>query len=99
MVSKLNSGSQTQLICCDCGLRLGSSRGPRFRRRGLLITVVLLALFSLTAGGLMLLWEQHNPSLLDEEGLNLNEPRDPTKGESKRWILVPRLPLEAPVAK
>ena len=93
MVSKLGQGRQAQLICCDCGLRLGSSSGPRFRRRGQLITVVLLSLFGLTAGGLMLLWEHHNPSLLDEEGLNLNEPRE-GQAERKRWIVVPRLPVQ-----
>ncbi len=98
MVSKLGQGRQAQLICCDCGLRLVSSRGPGFRRRGQLITVMLLTLFGLTAGGLMLLWEHHNPSLLDAEGLNLNEPRD-GQTERKRWIVVPRLPTREPLGR
>ena len=99
MVSKLGQGSQTQLICCDCGLRL-DRRGPTgaASRRAQMITVVLLLMFGATAIGLMLLDEQQqNPSLLEKDPMNLNEVRerhrDPEK-RSKRWIVVPRLPIQ-----
>lgn len=94
MVSKVGRGSQVHLVCSDCALRLSATEIPATQSRPRQLgTLLLLLLFVLTAGGVMLLSELHSPSLLQEnEGMNLNEARSPKNSESKRWIVVPRLP-------
>lgn len=92
MVSKLGRGNQARLICCDCGFDCSRPKPQSQRgwRRSQLITVGLILLFGLTAGGLMLLNELENPSLLDEDSINLREPRI-NKDKSHRWrSVVPR---------
>lgn len=77
MVSKLASVRPPRLICCECGLDLTPAKTDRHggSRRSQLFTIGLLALFALTAAGLMTLEDQHNPSLLNEAPLGLGERR------------------------
>ncbi len=94
MVSKAGRGREARLICSDCGLRLNPVVAPRPRqRRNHLGTALLLVVFALTAAGLMLISEHLNPSLMEEEGINLNQERQPKQDESKRWIVVPGRPV------
>lgn len=93
MVTKMGRGQQAHLICSDCGTRL-PSRGSERGRKGVgrLITASLLLASGLTAAGLMWVYDHQNPSLLDEEGINLREsrPENRRSGEKlRRWIVVP----------
>lgn len=93
MVSKAGSGADQRLICSDCGQVLSSRSRPaggELSRRSQLITVVLIALFGITAGGLMTLKDQQNPSLLEDVPLNLQEPRQSERNAHRFNSVLPR---------
>ncbi|MEB3172278.1 MAG: hypothetical protein VKL97_00265 [Cyanobacteriota bacterium] len=79
MLSKVGSGGQARLICCDCrlhqGLQGGTARATAkpAGRSSLISTALLLTLFATTAAVLMTLQDQHDPSLLDGEQLKLEQ--------------------------
>ncbi|MEB3276745.1 MAG: hypothetical protein VKM92_07250 [Cyanobacteriota bacterium] len=86
MLSKAGSGPEQRLICSDCGQLLSRHSGPAgglLSKRSQLITVVLIALFGITTGGLMTLQDLQNPSLLEDETLNLRE-QQPSDGPTRR---------------
>ena len=90
MISKgspLSGAGRGQLVCCDCGqvLRSTPALGPRLSRRSQLMTVGLLALFGLTAGGLMTFVDQHSSSLNQEQPLNLGQRRQLGNDQAHRW--------------
>jgi hypothetical protein len=45
-----------------------------------------------TAVGLMAIKDQQSPSLLDEQGMPLNETREGLDKARRRWIVVPGTP-------
>ena len=93
MVSKAGSGTERRLVCSDCGHGLRNHSKPTgdvISKRSQLITVVLIALFGITAGGLMTLKDQQNPSLLEDEPLNLQEPRQSERNSHRFNSVLPR---------
>ena len=86
MVTKVGRGRNGRLICSDCALeqvQLEAKIRPASRRSQLL-TITLISLFGLTAAGLVTLTDHHNPSLVNETELDLNEPRG-AANQSMRW--------------
>jgi hypothetical protein len=93
MVSKVGSGQSAQLICSDCGLpRPARDRGVRASPAGQLVSWLLMAIFVLTAVGLMAIKDQHSPSLLDEQGMELNQGNGGDNPRRRRWVVVPGTP-------
>jgi hypothetical protein len=54
-----------------------------------------MAIFVLTAVGLMAIKDQQSPSLLEEQGMQLNETREGVDKARRRWIVVPGTPGSA----
>jgi hypothetical protein len=93
MVSKVGTGPSAHLICSDCGLtRAQGVKGVRASPLGQLISCLLMASFVVTAVGLMAIKDQQSPSLLDEQGMPLNETREGLDKARRRWIVVPGTP-------
>lgn len=93
MVSKVGTGQSAQLICSDCGLPQAQGvKGVRASPIGQLVSVVLMAGFVVTAVGLMAIKDQQSPSLMDEQGIQLNETREGVDKARRRWIVVPGTP-------
>jgi hypothetical protein len=93
MVSKVGAGRSAHLICSDCGLpRRAKANGMRASPVGQLISWLLMAIFVLTAVGLMAIKDQQSPSLLDEQGIDLNEGNDGGNERRRRWVVVPGTP-------
>lgn len=90
MVHKVVVEGRSRLVCCDCGFDLGNAK-PAQRKptssRSQWITAGLIALFGLTAAGLMTLKDQLSPSLMEDQPLNLNERRQEGQ-ETHRWRTV-----------
>jgi len=95
MISKVGRGSSAHLICSDCGLPLREPvRGMRSSPIGQLVSWLLMGSFVMTAIGLMAIKDQQSPSLLDEQGLDLNQNREMTQ-QRRRWVVVPGTPGSA----
>jgi len=96
MVSKVGTGPSAHLICSDCGLpRPAKDGGVRASPVGQLVSWLLMAIFVLTAVGLMAIKDQQSPSLLEEQGMQLNETREGVDKARRRWIVVPGTPGSA----
>lgn len=93
MISKVGRGAAAHLICSDCGLPLRERvRNLRASPIGQLVSWLLMGSFVLTAVGLMAIKDQQSPSLLDEQGMDLNQNKDEKSQERRRWVLVPGTP-------
>ena len=93
MVSKVGTGQSAHLICSDCGLpRPEGVRGVRASRLGQLISWLLMGGFVLTAVGLMAIKDQQSPSLMEEQGMQLNQSREGDNQQQRRWVVVPGTP-------
>jgi hypothetical protein len=93
MVSKVGTGQSAHLICSDCGLRRPArSGGVRASPVGQLVSWLLMAIFVLTAIGLMAIKDQQRPSLLDEQSIDLNQDNEGGNQKRRRWVVVPGTP-------
>jgi hypothetical protein len=61
---------------------------------GQLISWLLMGGFVLTAVGLMAIKDQQSPSLMDEQGMNLNQSKEGsnTDQQRRRWVVIPGTP-------
>ena len=95
MVSKVGTGQSAHLICSDCGLpRQAKAGGVRASPVGQMISWLLMAIFILTAVGLMAIKDQQSPSLLDEQGIDLNQSKEGNGNDQqrRRWVVIPGTP-------
>jgi len=93
MVSKVGTGPSAHLICSDCGLpRAQGVKGVRASPLGQLISWLLMGGFVLTAVGLMAIKDQQSPSLLEEQGVELNQGNGGDNPRRRRWVVVPGTP-------
>jgi hypothetical protein len=93
MVSKVGTGPSAHLICSDCGLpRRDAVKGISVNPLGQLISVLLIAGIAVTAVGLMVLKDHQSPSLMDEQGMELNQSREEGIQRRRRWVVVPGTP-------
>ena len=93
MVSKVGTGPSAHLICSDCGLpRPAKDGGVRASPVGQLVSWLLMAIFVLTAVGLMAIKDQQSPSLLEEQSVELNQGNGGDNPRRRRWVVVPGTP-------
>jgi hypothetical protein len=59
---------------------------------GQLVSWLLMAIFVLTAVGLMAIKDQQNPSLLEDQGVELNQDNGGDNPRRRRWVVVPGTP-------
>lgn len=98
MVFKAEDGKSSFFICCDCGLRRSDRNvGMRPSHVGQLLNLGLVALFGLTAVGVMAIRDHQTSSLLEPDSLELNQTVDASQQQDRRrrWVVIPGTPGSA----